>query len=177
MWELNHKKGWTLKNWCFWTVVLEKSLEGPLDFKTVQPVHSQGDQSWVFIGRINCWSWNSNTLATSCEELTYWKRPWCWEGLGAGGKGDDRGWDDWMASPTQWTWVWANSWRWWRAGRTGVLQSVGSQRVRHCLVTKQKQRIPLHCAVDKKVRAWETRWVLCPGPCSLNIHGSGFISA
>ena len=52
-----------------------------------------------------CWSWNSNTLATSCEELTDWKEPWCWEGLGAGGEGDDRGWDGWMASPTWWTWV------------------------------------------------------------------------
>ena len=52
-----------------------------------------------------CWSWNSNTLPTSCEELTHWKRPWCWEGSGAGGEGDDRGWDGWMASPTRWTWV------------------------------------------------------------------------
>ena len=51
------------------------------------------------------WSWNSNTLATSCEELTHWKRLWCWEGLGAGGEGDNRGWAGWMASPTQWTWV------------------------------------------------------------------------
>ena len=91
------------------------------------------------------------------------KRPWCWERLKAVGKGDNRGWDGWMASLTQWTWIWANSWRWWRTGRTGVLQSVGSQRVRHCLVTKQKQHVPLHCAVGKKVRAWETRWVLCPG--------------
>ena len=56
-----------------------------------------------------CWSWNSNTLAASCEELTHWKRPWCWEGLGAGGRGDDRGWDGWMTSPTWWTWVWVKS--------------------------------------------------------------------
>ena len=63
-----------------------------------------------------CWGWNSNTLATSCKELTYWKRPWCWEGLGAGGKGDDRGWDGWMASPTGWTWVWVNSGNWWWTG-------------------------------------------------------------
>ena len=56
-----------------------------------------------------CWSWNCNTLATSCEELTHWKRPWCWEGLGAGGEVDDRGWDGWMASPTRWAWVWVNS--------------------------------------------------------------------
>ena len=60
-----------------------------------------------------CWSWNSNTLATSWEELTHWKRPWCWEGLGAGGEGDDRGWDGWMASPTRWAWVWVNSRSWW----------------------------------------------------------------
>ena len=55
-----------------------------------------------------CWSWNSNILATWCEELIHWKRPWCWKGLGAG-EGDDRGWDGWMASPTRWTWVWVNS--------------------------------------------------------------------
>ena len=68
-----------------------------------------------------CWSWNSNTLATCCEELTHWKRPWCWEGLGAGGEGADRGWDGWMASLTQWTWVWVNSRSWWWTGRPGVL--------------------------------------------------------
>ena len=62
-----------------------------------------------FLWREWCWSWNSSTLATSCEELIHWKRLWCWEGLGAGGEGDDRGWDGWMASPTQWIWVWANS--------------------------------------------------------------------
>ena len=82
------------------------------------------------------WSWNSSTLATSCEELTHWKRLWCWEGLRAGGKGDDRGWDGWMASPTWWTWVWVNSGSWWWTGRPGVLQFMGSQRVRHDWVTK-----------------------------------------
>ena len=78
-----------------------------------------------------CWGWNSNTLATSCEELTHWKRPWCWEGLGAGGKGDDRGWDGWMASPTWWGWVWVNSGSWWWTGRPGVLRFIGLQRVWH----------------------------------------------
>ena len=78
-----------------------------------------------------CWSWNSNTLATSCEELTHWKRPWCWEGLGAGGEGDDRGWDHWMASPTRCTWVWVNSWSWWWTRKPGVLWFMGSQRVWH----------------------------------------------
>ena len=68
------------------------------------------------------WSWNSNTSATWCKELTHWKRPWCWEGLGAGGEGDDRGWDGWRASPTWWTWVWINSRIWWQTGRPGVLR-------------------------------------------------------
>ena len=84
-----------------------------------------------FLWREWCWSWNSSTLATSCEELTHWKRPWCWEGLGAGGEGDDRGWDGWMASLTQWTWVWVNSGSWWWAGRPDMLRIMGSQRVGH----------------------------------------------
>ena len=86
-----------------------------------------------------CWSWNSNTLATWCEELTHWKRPWCWERLKAGREGDDRGQDGWMALLTQWTWVWANSGRWWRAGRPGLLQSMGLQRVAHNWPTEQQQ--------------------------------------
>ena len=83
-----------------------------------------------------CWSWNSNTLATSHEELTHWKRPWCWEGLGAGGEGDNRGWDGWMASSTWWTWVWVNSRSWWWTWRPGVLWFLGSQRVGHDWATK-----------------------------------------
>ena len=83
-----------------------------------------------------CWSWNSNTLATSCKELTHWKRPWCWEGLGAWGEGDDRGWDGWMASLTQWTWVWVDSGNWWWTGRPGVLRFMGSQRVGHDWATE-----------------------------------------
>ena len=78
-----------------------------------------------------CWSWNSNILATSCEELTHLKRPWCWERLKAGREGDNKGWDGWMASPTQWTWVWASSGSWWWTGKPGVLQSMGLQTVRH----------------------------------------------
>ena len=89
-----------------------------------------------FLWREWCWSWNSNTLATSCKELTHWKRLWCQEGLGAGGEGDDRGWDGWMASLTQWTWVWVNSGcRWW-TGRPGVLGFMGLQRVGHDLVAE-----------------------------------------
>ena len=83
-----------------------------------------------------CWSWNSNTLATSCEELTYWKRPWFWEGLRAGGEGDNRGWDGWMASLTRWTWVWVNSGSWWWTGRPGMLWFMGLQRVGHDWATE-----------------------------------------
>ena len=142
VWELDYKESWAQKNWCFWTVVLEKTLESPLDCKEIQPVHPKGDQSWVFIGRTDVklqWSWNSDILATWCEELTHWKRPWCWERLEAGGEGDDRRWDGWMASPTQWTWVWVNSWV--TLGRPSVLQSIGSQRVRHDWVTELTELI------------------------------------
>ena len=83
-----------------------------------------------------CWSCSSNTLATWCEELTQWKRPWCWERLKVGGEGDDRGWDGWTASPTQWTWVWASSGSWWWTRKPGVLQSMGLQRVGNDWVTE-----------------------------------------
>ena len=89
-----------------------------------------------FLWKEWCLSWNSTTLATSCEELTHWKRLWCWEGLGAGGEGDNRGWDGWMASLTWWTWVWVNSRSWWWTGRPGVLPFMGSQRVGHDWVTE-----------------------------------------
>ena len=120
---------WVPKNWWFWTVVLEKTLESPLDCKEIQPVHPKGNQSWVFTGGTDCWGWNSNTLATWWGELTHLKRPWCWERLRVGGEMDDRGWDGWMASPTQWKWVWADSgsWRW--PERPGMLWFMGSQRV------------------------------------------------
>ena len=85
-----------------------------------------------------CWSWNSSTFATSWEELTHWKRLWCWEGLGAGRKGDDRGWDVWMASPTQWTWFWVNSGSLQWTGRPGVLQFMWSQGVGHDWETELK---------------------------------------
>ena len=129
IWELDYKESWAPKNWCFWTVVWEKTLESPLDCKEIQPVNPKSVlnihwKDW-------CWSWNSHTLATWLEELTHLKRPRCWERLRAGGEGDDRGWDSWMASPTRWTWVWVDSGSWWRTGRPGVLQFMGSQRVRH----------------------------------------------
>ena len=135
MWELDYKESWAPKNWCFWTVTLEKILESPLDCKEIQSVHPKRNQSWLFI-KDWCWSWNSNTLATWSEVLTHLKRPWCWERSKVRGEGDDRGWDGWMASLTQWTWVWVNSESWWWTGRPGVLQSMGSQRFGQDWVTE-----------------------------------------
>ena len=133
MWELDCEESWVPKNWCFWTVVLEKTLESPLVCKEIQPVHPKGDQSWVFTGRTEAET--PNSLATSCEELAHWKRPSCWEELGTGGEGDDRGWDGWMASLTLWTWVWVTR-SWWWTGRPGMLQFMGPQRVGHDWVTE-----------------------------------------
>ena len=90
----------------------------------------------LIVRSLEDWCWSSITLATWCEELTLWKRPWCWERLKAGGEGDDRGWDGWMASPTQWRWVWINSGNWWWTGRPGVLWSMGLQRIGHDWVTE-----------------------------------------
>ena len=111
-------------------------IKSPLGCKEIQPVHPK-EISPEYSFKDWCWSWNSNTLATWWWEiLTHIKRPWCWERLKAGGEGDDRGWDGWMASSTQWTWVWVNSRSWWWRGRPGVLQSMGSQRVGHDWVTE-----------------------------------------
>ena len=90
------------KNRCFWTVVLEKTVVSPLDCKEFKPVLNTNWKDW-------CWTWSSNILATWFEKLTHWKRPWCCKILKAEGEGGDRGWDGWMASPTQWTRVWTNS--------------------------------------------------------------------
>ena len=107
-----------------------KTLIGsPLDCKEIQPVHPKGDQSWVFTGRTDAEAETLNTLATWCKELTHLKRPWCWERLRAGGEGDDKRWDGWMASLTQWTWVWVDSGSWLWTGRPSVLWFMGSQRV------------------------------------------------
>ena len=127
MWELDHKESWALKNWCFWTVVLKKNLESPLDCKEIKPANPKGYQSWILIGRTDA----------KAEAPILWPpdvKNWligCWERLKAGGEGDDRGWDGCMASLTQWIWVWANSRSWWRTGKSGVQQSMSLQRVRH----------------------------------------------
>ena len=134
--ELDYKESWMLKNWCFWTVVLEKTLKSPLDCKEIQPVHPKGNQSWIFIGRTNAEAETPLLWPPDGKNWLMWKRHWYWERLKVGGEGDYRGWDGWMASSTQWTWVWVNSGSWWWTGKPGVLQSMGSQRVGHNWVTE-----------------------------------------
>ena len=139
MWELDSKESWMLKNWCFWTVVLEKTLENPLDCKEFQLVHPKGIQSWIFIGRADTEAETPILRPPDAKNLLHWKRPWCWKRLKAGGEGNNRGWDGWMTSPTLWTWVWGSSGSWWWTGRPGMLQSMGSQRVRHDRVNELNQ--------------------------------------
>ena len=134
-WRRLSAKELMLLNCRYW----RRLLRVPLDCKEIQSVHPKGNQPWMFIGRTGCWSWSSNPLDTCYKEPTQWKRPWCWERLRAGGEGDDRGWDGWMASPTQWTWVWANSGRQWRTQKPDMLQPMGSRSIRHDLVAEQQQ--------------------------------------
>ena len=133
-WKLDCEERWAPKNWCFWAVVLEKTLESPLDCKEMQPVPPKGDQSWVFIGRTDA---KAETPVLWPPHVKSWLngKDWCWEGLGAGGEEDNRGWDGWMASPTQWICVWVNSRCWWWMGRAGVLRFMGLQRVGHDTAT------------------------------------------
>ena len=122
-------ESWTIKkvpkSWCFQTV-LEKTLASPLDSKEIKPVNSKGNQPWIFVGRTDAEAeapilWPLMWRANSLEKTLMLKRLKAW------GEGGDRGWDGWTASSTQQTWVWVSSRRWWRAGKPGVLQSMGSQ--------------------------------------------------
>ena len=128
-WESwDYKESSVPKNWCFWTVVLGKTLDSPLDCKAIQPVNPQGNHSWTFIGRIDGEAKTPILWPPDVKNWLIGKRPWCWERLKAGGEGDNRGWDSWMTSPTWWAWVWVNSGSWWWTGRPGVLQFMGLQR-------------------------------------------------
>ena len=130
MWELDCEESWVPKNWCFWTVVLEKTLESPLDCKEIQPVHSKGDHPGCSLEGLML-KLKLQYFGHLMRRVAHWKRLWCWEGFGAREEGDDGGWDGWMASPTRWTRVWVNSGSWWWTRRPGVLRFMGSQRVRH----------------------------------------------
>ena len=156
MWELDYKERWAPKNWCFWSVVLEKTLASPLDCKEIQPVHPKGDQPWVFTGRTDVEAETPILGLPDNEELTHLKRPWCWERLRAGGEGKDRGWDSWMASPIRWIRVWVDSGSWWWTGRPGVLGFMGLQRVGHDWATKLNWT-ELICMHVEKLLSWKTQ--------------------
>ena len=107
MWELDCEEGWAPKNWCFWTVVLEKTLESPLDFKEIQPVHSEGDQPWDSFGRNDAKA-EAPVLWPPHVKLTRWKRLWCWEDWGQEEKGmtedETAGWHHWLdGDESEWT--------------------------------------------------------------------------
>ena len=128
MWKFNYKENWVQKNWCFWTMVLEKTLESLLGCKETQLVKSKGNQSWIFIGRTDAEAktsilWHLMWRTDSLE------KPWFWERSKAEGEGDNREWDVWMPSLTQWTCVWVGFRSWWWTGKHGVLQSMGLQKV------------------------------------------------
>ena len=153
MWELDHKENWVLKNWCFWTVVLEKTLESPLENKEIKPVNPKGNQLWIFTGRTDAEDEAPILWLPDAKSQLTGKAPDAGKDLRARGEGIDRGWDVWMASLTQWTWVWANSRKSWRTGKSGVLQSMWLQRVRYDLGTKQQQ-----------LTHWPCGWTQSPDP-------------
>ena len=141
IWELDCEESWVPKNWCFWTLNWRRLLRVPWTARrSKQSILQEISPRFYLEGNETsfnwCWSWNSNTLGTWCKELTHLKRPWCWERLRAGGEGDNRGSDGWMASPTQWTWVWVDSGSWWWTGKPGVLRFMGSQRAGHDWATE-----------------------------------------
>ena len=143
MWELDHKGNWAQRNWWFEPSIVQSCKDGfkahgifqarILEWVAISfSRRCSQPRDWAQVSRIvgrcfTIWAprevthWSSNILATWSEELTYWKRPWCWKKLKAGGEGDKRGWDGWIASSTQWTWVWASSGSWWWTGKPGVL--------------------------------------------------------
>ena len=106
-------------------MVLEKTLESPFDCKEIKPAYPKGNQSWIFIRRTDAEAETPIFWPPDAKRLSHWERPWCWERLKAGREGEDRGWDGWTASLTQWTWVWASSGRWWWTGKPGVLRLWG----------------------------------------------------
>ena len=140
-WELDHKEGWAPKNWCFWTVVLEKTLESSLDCKEIKPVNTKGNQPWMLIGRTNA----------AAETPILWPpnvKSQCWERLKAGREGDDRGWDVWMASLTQWTglsklWEMVKDREPWHAAVRGVAKN-RTQLSNWTITTAAIERLPYY---------------------------------
>ena len=126
MWELDYKESWE-PNWCFWTVVLEMTLQSHLDYREIQPVHPKGNQSWIFIWRTDAEAETPILWPPDAKNWLVWKDPDAGKDWRLEEKGTTEDKVVGMASPAQWTWVWVNSWSWWWTGRPGILQSMGSQ--------------------------------------------------
>ena len=130
MWDLDYRESWARKNLCFWNVVLEKTLESPLDWMENQSVHPKENQSWIFIARTDVEA-ETPILWPPDVVFSHLKKSRCWEWFKVGGEEDDSGWDGWMASVIQWTWVWVSSGSMGWTGKPGVMQSMGLQGVVH----------------------------------------------
>ena len=159
IWELDYKESWVLKNCCFWTVVLEKTVESPLDCKEIQSVHPKGNQSWVFIGRTDVEAAAPIRWPPDAKSWLIWKDPDARKDWGR----RRREWQRmrwYMASPTQWPWVWVNSGSWWWTGRSGVLRFMGLQRVRHSWATELSwtDPLPVPHAYGFSVKLGKTLW-------------------
>ena len=140
MWDLDLKEGWSQKNWYFWTVVLEKTPESPLDCKEIKLFNPKGNQSLIFIGRTDTEAETPVLWLPNAKNWLIGKNPdagkdWGWEE-----KGKTENKMMWIASPTQWTWVLASSVSLWWTGKPGMLQSMGSQRVGHDSATELNWR-------------------------------------
>ena len=150
------EESWAPKNLCFWTVVLEKTLESPLDCKEIQPVHPKGDQSWVIIGRTNAEAETPILRPPHSKNWFIGKDPEktlspILGGIGGRRRRGRQRMSGWMASPTRWTWVWVNSGSWWWTGRPGVLRFMGSQRVRHNWATELNWTVGHSVGVHRKL--------------------------
>ena len=137
-----------LLNWCFWSVVLEKTLESPLDCKEIKPAHPKGDQSWAFIGRTDVGAETPILWPPDVKSWLIWKDPDAGKDWGQEEKGMT-GWDGWMASLTRWTWVWVDSRSWWWTRRPGMLCCMRLQRVRHDWATELKTTDPMNHELNK----------------------------
>ena len=144
MWELDCEESWAPKNWCFWTVVLVKTLESPLDCMVIQPVHSKVISPDCSLEGLML-KLKLQYFCHLMQRVDSLEKTLMLGGIGRRREGDDRGWDGWMASPTWWTWVWVNSGSWWWTGRPGVLQFIGSQRVGQDWATQLNWELVLAC--------------------------------
>ena len=171
MWELDSEEGWALKNWCFWTVVLKKALESPLDSKEIKSVNPIWNQSKYSLGELMLnlklqYFGHLMQRANSLEKTLMLEKT---EGRRRG----QRGWDGWMSLPNQCTWVLASSGRWWRTGKPGMLQSIGTQRIEHDWVTEKQQQHPIffiHCSINGRLSFFHVLAIVKRALMNIGVH-------